>query len=466
MNIQDNFRLGSVLDSRYEVKSVLSFTESRANVLAYDLYLDRLEVYLKLFQIDKASSKNEIERFRTEVLLNRKLSHPAIESVYDIGRFNDFLYISGEVPKGEKLSNFIKRVNVENLKSSFLCELLYQLLHACGKAHEAGIIHRNITSECIYIEENNGDLVNLILTNFSLGKDLDSELSLTKTSERAIDISIFQSPEQLRGESLSANSDLYSIGMILYDLISGGEISSLNNQKQNALELFSFEPASNINIKNKNTPSWFLEILENLTKKDKRERAQSSKEAEDFILKNLGFSFSNLNIVRKKTNFLNCLFRFKKASSKISHSYSLAHRMVQVFSLFIFTLLLIGVPAYFYLDSSSSTLENVMDSKLSSDELKLLSAVNSNNENEVFSLVSKGVNPLIKDGNGIPLIHLVVLNNNPSILYTLLSKSSELNKETLNALINEKDSAGMDSISLARKNGLSEMESLLRKFSN
>ncbi len=448
MSLLDILIPDTILDSRYQIASVSEVSETTACVKAIDLYLDKCPVTLKVFHINEHTTRKELERFRAEVIITRGLSHPNIEAVYDIGRFeSDLLYISTQEIEGEPLTQLLENYSSKKIPFKIAVELAYQLLHALQTAHAKGIVHRNIIPENIFVTISRNRLGNVMLRNFGLGKLFGKDLGLTRTGERAISISIYQSPEQIRGEMIDERSDLYSLGMVLSELFSGVPLSAASKKNNNALDVFTANVLPDLRTIREDLPVWFIELIERLTEKDKNKRISSAKEARTQILSHLGYKSERLNISKSKNgffSFLNSIFGFRgrPLMTKTSMSFGLA----------LFCILAAGIPLYFFTNANVS--ESVSNEK---DHTLLFEAVTSGNETEVFKLLSKGISPNIYDSEGTPLLFYAIRKNNNSIAYTLLSNAPEI--------LNMQDSAGKTAIHYAMENSNEELVSMLRQFS-
>ncbi len=446
--LNTTFTVGDVLDSRYEILEVSELTEKTARIKAIDLHLDKYPVILKIFHLDDSTTRKDLERFRAEVIITRKLSHPNIEAVYDIGRFeSDFLYISSQEIEGIPLTHLIKNHSSEKISFKIAVELTYQLLHAVQTAHAKGIIHRNIIPENIVVTASRNRLQNVTLRNFGLGKLFEKDLGLTKTGERVIIASVYQSPEQIRGEVIDERSDLYSLGGVLSEFISGTSLNGADKKNNNALEIFTSNQLPDLRATRKDLPAWFIELIEFLTVKNKNERISSAKEAGTFILNHLGYKSKQLHLSKKKSRlsyFFNSIFGFqvRPLITKTSMSFGLA----------LFGILLAGIPVYWFTHQSVS--ESVTKEK---DHALLFEAVASGNETDVLKLLSKGISPEIYDSEGTPLLFYAIRQNNNSIAYTLLSNAPEI--------LNMQDLAGKTAIHYAEQNNNQELVSILHKFS-
>lgn len=200
------------LSGRYRI--VRSLGEGgMANVyLAHDLILDR-DVAVKLLRLDLRDDPKTIKRFQREALATTELVHPHIVSLYDIGEENGMQYLVMEYVKGMDLKNYIK----ENfpLPLQQVIDIMEQILSAVATAHAHNIIHRDLKPQNILIDEQG----NAKITDFGIAVAL-SEHTMTQTNTILGSVH-YLSPEQARGSMATKQSDIYSLGIILYEMLTG-----------------------------------------------------------------------------------------------------------------------------------------------------------------------------------------------------------------------------------------------------
>ncbi|RRK11042.1 Stk1 family PASTA domain-containing Ser/Thr kinase [Lactiplantibacillus garii] len=200
------------LSGRYRI--VRSLGEGgMANVyLAHDLILDR-DVAVKLLRLDLRDDPKTIKRFQREALATTELVHPHIVSLYDIGEENGMQYLVMEYVKGMDLKNYIKENFPIPLQQ--VIDIMEQILSAVATAHAHNIIHRDLKPQNILIDEQG----NAKITDFGIAVAL-SEHSMTQTNTILGSVH-YLSPEQARGSMATKQSDIYSLGIILYEMLTG-----------------------------------------------------------------------------------------------------------------------------------------------------------------------------------------------------------------------------------------------------
>ena len=202
----------TVVDSRYTLVEPLGSGGMAEVYLAHDEVLDR-EVALKILRGQYADDEEFVERFRREAQSAAGLSHPNIVSIYDRGRSEDgAYYIAMEyVPRGT-LKDRISRDGA--LEPGMAAGVALQIADALQAAHESGVIHRDIKPQNVLITKT-GDIK---VTDFGIARATSSLLTATSA---VLGTAGYMSPEQAMGEPVGQGSDLYSLGVILYEMLTG-----------------------------------------------------------------------------------------------------------------------------------------------------------------------------------------------------------------------------------------------------
>jgi serine/threonine protein kinase len=215
--------------SHYRVLSSLGSGGMGVVYLAEDERLGR-QVALKFLPPESAASHQALERFRVEARAASSLSHPGICAIFDIGDDQGTPYIVMEALKGESLRD---RINRGPLKVTDLLDIAIQLADALDAAHAQGIIHRDIKPSNIFIGEKNRTKI----LDFGLAKLAQATGPLSSgAATRALNASThrdltmpgsalgtvsYMSPEQARGEDVDTRTDLFSLGVVLYEMATG-----------------------------------------------------------------------------------------------------------------------------------------------------------------------------------------------------------------------------------------------------
>ena len=215
---------GQKINDRYQI--IKSIGEGgMANVyLAYDTILDR-NVAIKVLRGDLAADDKFVRRFQREALSASSLNHPNIVEVYDVGEDNGQYYIVMEYIEGKHLKALIKKRGA--LTTSEVIDIMLQITDGLAAAHDSYIIHRDIKPQNIMILENG--IVKI--TDFGIAMAINST-QLTQTNSVMGSVH-YLPPEQAGGKGSSLKSDIYSMGILMYELLTG----KLPYKGENAVEI-------------------------------------------------------------------------------------------------------------------------------------------------------------------------------------------------------------------------------------
>lgn len=203
---------GYELNHRYKIIESLG-EGGMANVyLAHDLVLDR-DVSVKLLRLDLRDDPSTKRRFEREAMAATQLNDPHIVGVYDVGEEHGIQYMVMEYVKGTDLKNYIHDHYPIPLPQ--VIDIMEQVLSAVQTAHANGIIHRDLKPQNILIDENK----NIKITDFGIAMAA-SQNSMTQTNSLLGSVH-YLSPEQARGSIATPQSDIYSLGIILFELLTG-----------------------------------------------------------------------------------------------------------------------------------------------------------------------------------------------------------------------------------------------------
>ncbi len=205
------FESGQIIDGRYRVLHRLGAGGMADVYLAQDEQLDR-QVALKLLHRRFAEDPGFVERFRREAQAAASLQHPNVVSVFDRGSFEGTYYIAMEYLEGRTLKRLIREE--APLETGRAIDLTVQMLKAARFAHRRGVIHRDLKPHNVIVDDND----HVKVTDFGIARAGASDMTETGS---IMGTAQYLSPEQAQGHAVSAPSDLYSIGIVLYEMLTG-----------------------------------------------------------------------------------------------------------------------------------------------------------------------------------------------------------------------------------------------------
>jgi serine/threonine protein kinase len=211
--------LGKLIRGRYQVHKKLGEGGMGTVYLAEQMSVGR-KVALKLLQGSYAADEEFIGRFRREARLAASLSHPNIVTLYDFDQADDgSLFIAMEYLPGHKLSDVIREDGPLEIRRT--SRLALQIAEGLGAAHRAGVIHRDIKPDNIMVVgENGSEEIKLMDFGIARLRDTGSSTQLTR-SGLIMGTPAYMAPEQAEGTEVSEKTDIYALGIVLYEMLSG-----------------------------------------------------------------------------------------------------------------------------------------------------------------------------------------------------------------------------------------------------
>jgi tetratricopeptide (TPR) repeat protein/predicted Ser/Thr protein kinase len=204
---------GQLLAQRYEVLSLLGEGGMGAVYKARDVELSRM-VALKVIRPDLARNRAILDRFKQELILATQVTHRNVVRIYDLGEAEGIKFITMEYVEGEDLATILhKRVKLPPREAVALIE---QVCRALEAAHNVGVIHRDLKPQNIMWETGSG---RILVMDFGLAKTLEGE-RMTQTGAM-VGTMEYMSPEQALAGNLDQRSDIFSLGLIFYELLTG-----------------------------------------------------------------------------------------------------------------------------------------------------------------------------------------------------------------------------------------------------
>lgn len=255
--------LGELIANRYEVLDVLGTGGMSSVYRALDTLLER-EVALKVLHPHYGDDEEYVERFRREARAVAQLSHPHIVTVIDRGEDAGNQYIVFELVDGESLKELVDRTGP--LPARRALELAIQMGDALEFAHQQGLVHRDVKPQNVLLTPDG----NAKVTDFGIARSLDVEHGVTQTGT-VLGTSNYLSPEQARGQTVTPATDVYSLGVVLYELLTGAVPFPGENFVAVAMKHIN-EPPPSLFEKRPDVPARLVATVERALAKDPGER--------------------------------------------------------------------------------------------------------------------------------------------------------------------------------------------------
>ena len=265
---------GQKINDRYEI--IKSIGEGgMANVyLAYDTILDR-NVAIKVLRGDLANDEKFVRRFQREALSASSLSHPNIVAMYDVGEDDGLYYIVMEYVEGKTLKQLLKKRG--SLTLSEAIDIMLQLTDGMAHAHDSYIVHRDLKPQNIMIEDDG----QIKITDFGIAMALNST-QLTQTNSVMGSVH-YLPPEQAAGKGTTIKSDIYSMGIIFYELLTGELPFKGDSAVEMALKQMK-EPLPDVHKLNNDIPQSIENIILKSTAKNPKNRYDDAKSMHNDLL--------------------------------------------------------------------------------------------------------------------------------------------------------------------------------------
>jgi predicted Ser/Thr protein kinase len=215
---EGRFLPGRLLAGRYRIIALLGRGGMGEVYRADDLTLGQ-PVALKFLPEEATKDETLLERFRNEVRLSRRVSHPNVCRVYDVGEVDGHTFFTMEYVDGEDLASLLRRIG--RLPADKALEIARQLCAGLAAAHAKGVLHRDLKPANIMLDGRG----QVVVTDFGLAGLVDQ----IPGSDVRSGTPAYMAPEQLEGKEVSAKSDIYSLGLVLFEVFTGKRAFSVES---------------------------------------------------------------------------------------------------------------------------------------------------------------------------------------------------------------------------------------------
>src|SRR5271169_2107171 len=259
---------GTVLGGRYDIVRLLGQGGMGAVYQAYDRELER-QVALKLIRPELAANPEILQRFKQELILARQITHRNVIRIFDLGQADGFKFITMEYIEGEDLQALLKQR--KKLEPADAAKVIAQVCRALEVAHAEGVIHRDLKPQNIMLDKTG----RVYVMDFGIARSTLTS-SMTQTGA-LIGTPDYMSPEQAKGQKVDARSDLFSVGIIFYEILSG-QSPYVADTTMGKLWKRTSEPARPLGDLDKTIPQTLSEIVKKCLEIDPEKRFASATE--------------------------------------------------------------------------------------------------------------------------------------------------------------------------------------------
>jgi eukaryotic-like serine/threonine-protein kinase len=261
-------RSGDVLAGRFRIESMLGIGGMGVVYRAYDQSLD-VQVAIKLLRPELARRPEAFERFRQELLLARQISSAHVVRIHDIAQHEGRWFISMDFIDGQSLEHLLDQEG--NLPTDRVLAITRGLLEGLVAAHQRGVVHRDLKPANILLDTSG----HAYITDFGVARSLGNT-RMTQTG-MIVGTPEYLSPEQARGETVDARSDLYTVGLILYEMLARTLPFSGGTPAETVMQRIVRQPPSLARLR-PDLPSWLHALCDRLLKLSPAHRFASAQD--------------------------------------------------------------------------------------------------------------------------------------------------------------------------------------------
>ena len=273
LHAQADVAPGTVLGGRYRIEGILGIGGMGVVYRAHDVALD-VPVALKLLRPELAHRGDAFERFRQELLLARQVSSPRVVRIHDLARHDERWLISMDLVDGDSLDHQLDRSGALPVDEAL--RIARQVAEGLAAAHARGVVHRDLKPANILLDRDG----NAYISDFGVARSLATS-GRTRTG-MVVGTPDYLAPEQARGETADARSDLYALGLMLYEMLAGKPAFSGGTVAEVLAQRMLHTPPTVARAR-PDTPLWVARLVDRLLRPQPAHRFQSAAEVMEAI---------------------------------------------------------------------------------------------------------------------------------------------------------------------------------------
>lgn len=234
------FRRGELVGQRYRIQRFIARGGMGEVYEAFDRDLSE-NVALKTVASTACDNPNAVRRLKAEVQLARRVSHPNVCRIYDLGSHSmptsdaQIYFLTMEFVEGRTLGQRLREQGKLSLEDAL--NIARQLLSGLSAAHEAGILHRDFKSDNVMLRQDAEGKPTAVILDFGLARSVDDRARQSQSNQQVVGTLGYIAPEQLQGKAFTPASDLYSFGVVLYEMLTGERPSAESKLSPHGAEI-------------------------------------------------------------------------------------------------------------------------------------------------------------------------------------------------------------------------------------